>query len=126
MDRFEIWDADLPETAGSPRPRHRPVLIVSDPHSSVTSPLITVVPLTTEPALHHVQSHVRLLNSPYRALCERLTTIASDQLIRRIGSVEDAYDRFALNRALANYLGLASAQAIYIQEDNLYEYFGYL
>ena len=122
MNRFEIWVTDLPAKASSSL--HQPVLIVSFPEEETASPLVTVIPLTTEQAPQHIPSHVPLLNSPYCALCEQPATIDKKQLIRRIGSVEDAFDRFALNRALANHLGLTPMHAIYIQEGNIYEHSG--
>ena len=48
------------------------------------------------------------------------------RLVRRIGYVEDAFDRFAINRALAAQLHLDSAQVIYVQEDHFYLQTSYL
>ena len=127
MKRFEIWSADFPvskESAGEGT--RRPVVIVSNEEIISDLPFLCVVPLTKDLTSRQLPSHVllcsRYLTNPSRALCEQVTTLDKSYLHYRIGYVEDPYDRFALNRALAVYLNLTSIT--YIQEESLYDFFG--
>lgn len=122
MDRFELWTADLPLLKGSGLKKGRcPVVVVSDEETIGDTGFVSVVPLTRdlcqEQRLTHVLLCSRYLDHTSRALCEQVTTVDKARLVRRIGYVEDPYDRFAINRALAAQLHLAPAQMIYVQED---------
>ena len=127
MRRFEIWLADLPTAKDSSMKKgRRPVVIVSTDNIYAELPYISVVPLTRDLTSQKLPSHVllcsRCLDHPSRALCEQVMTLDKSRLRRRIGSVEDPYDRFALNRALAVHLNLTLTT--YIKEESLYDTFG--
>ena len=127
MKHFELWTADLPFLKGSTlKCGRRPVVIVSDDQSIENNSFVSVVPLTKNLESRQLPTHVllcsRYLDHPSRALCEQVTTLDKTRLVRRIGYVEDAFDRFAINRALAAQLHLDSAQVIYVQEDHFYGY----
>ena len=127
MKRFEIWTADLPCLKDSQLKRgRRPVIIVSDNQPTEDSRFVSIVPLTRNLESRQLPTHVllcsRYLDHPSRALCEQVTTLDKARLIRRIGYVEDPFDRFAMNRALSAQFHLAPAQMIYVQEDNTYGY----
>lgn len=129
MKRFEIWLADFPTVkAGSMKKGHRPVVIVSTDDTYADLPFISVVPLTGDLTSLQLPTHVllcsRCLDRPSRALCEQVTTLDKSRLRRRIGFVEDPYDRFALNRALAIHLNLTLTT--YIKEESIYDSFGNL
>ena len=126
MKRFEIWTADMPKFPGSTlKYGHRPVIIVSDDGHHVDVSCVSVVPLTTNLTSPQRPSHVLLcshyLDQPSRVLCEQITTVDKSRLRRRIGYVEDPYDRFALNRALAFQLHLTLTTYIYEKEASIYE-----
>ena len=122
MERYELWTADLlfQKESGLKKGR-RPVVVVSDGEDIGETGFVSVVPLTRELTKEQRLTHVllcsRYLNHPSRALCEQITTVDKNRLVRRIGYVEDPYDRFAIIRALAAQLHLAPAEIIYIQED---------
>ena len=122
MERFELWTADLlfPKESGLKKGR-RPVVVVSDGKTIGETGFVSVVPLTKDLCQKQLPTHVllcnRYLDHPSRALCEQITTVDKNRLARRIGYVEDPYDRFAINRALAVHLHLAPAEIIYEQED---------
>ena len=127
MKRFEIWTADLPGLKDSQLKRgRRPVVIVSGEQSTEDSRFVTIVPLTRNLESRQLPTHVLLcsqyLDHPSRALCEQVTTLDKARLVRRIGYVEDPFDRFAMNRALSAQFHLAPAQMIYVQEDHFYGY----
>ena len=128
VKRFEIWTADLPFLKGSTlKCGRRPVVIVSDDQSIEDNSSVSVVPLTKNLEGRQLPTHVllcsRYLNHPSRALCEQVTTLDMTRLVHRIGYVEDPFDRFAINRALAAQFHLAPAQMIYVQEDDNYGYY---
>ena len=124
MKPFELWTAQLPvEKGGSLKCGRRPVVVVSE-ETYGSLPHVSVVPLTRDLSSLQLPTHVllcsRFLDSPSRALCEQVMTLEKSRLIRRIGYVEDAFDRFALRRALAVHLNLTSVQELGIQENSLY------
>lgn len=124
MKHFELWVAELPDVKDSVlKSGRRPVVIVSD--SDRESAFVSAVPLTKDRSSFQLPTHVllcsRYLDHPSRALCEQVLTLDKSRLIRRIGYVEDPFDRFALNRALALHLNLPFTQGIYFTEDTLYE-----
>lgn len=116
MNRFEIWLACMADGLC-------PVVILSSGDSCSGSSCVTVIPLTTDLTSRQLPSHVLLasqgLCQHHRALCEKVTTLNCRNLSRRIGCVDDPYDRFALNRAVAVYLHLTITP--YIKEESIYE-----
>ena len=127
MRNFEIWTADLPALKNSQLKRgRRPVVIVSNDQSIEDSGFVSIVPLTKNLEGCQLPTHVllcsRYMDHPSRVLCEQVTTLDKACLVRRIGYVEDPFDRFAINRALSTQLHLAQTQMIYVQEDNTYGY----
>lgn len=126
MKRFELWTADMPKLPGSSlKSRRRPVIIISNDDCYVNLPFVSVVPLKKDLTTTQLPSHVllcsRYLDHPSRALCEQVTTVDKSCLRRRIGYVEEAYDRFAINRALSVSLNLTLTTYIYTKEESLYE-----
>ena len=107
---FELWIASLPTRKGSTlKSGRRPVLIVSA-ETYEALPYVSIIPLTRDLTTQQLPSHVLLcspfLDAPSRALCEQVTTLDRDCLLRRIGRIEDVFDRFSLRRALAAHLSL--------------------
>jgi len=127
MKRFEIWLANLPALKGSAlKTGRRPVIIVSADDTNTEFPFVSVIPLTGNRTSPQLPSHVllcsRYLDHPSRILCEQVMALDKSRLHRRIGFVEDPYDRFAINRALAVQLNLTLTP--YIKEESLYAEFG--
>ena len=111
--RHEIWLADIPANGGDHVQRGpRPVLIVSNNLANTSSPVVTVVPLTTQLNKHHLPTHVYLrdqgLNRNSLALCEQIISLDKANLIRRLGYVHKSFDQYAIHHALAIQLGIAS------------------
>lgn len=78
-----------------------------------TAPIVSVVPLTSKVRKRRLPTHVSRCAAglPVRslALCEQLTVIDKRQLTTRVGTVNDPFDRAAINRAMAVQLGMAAA-----------------
>ena len=124
MKPFEIWTASLPVRRDKRmKCGCRPVVVVSE-ESYGELPYVSIVPLTSELTTQQLPSHVllcsRYLDAPSRALCEQVTTLEKRALHRRIGYVEEAFDRFALRRALATHLNLIGAAGMSISDDAIY------
>lgn len=124
MEPFEIWTASLPVRRDKRmKCGCRPVVIVSE-ESYEELPYVSIVPLTSELTAQQLPSHVllcsRYLDAPSRALCEQVTTLEKSALHRRIGYVEEAFDRFALRRALAVHLNLTGVAGTAFSDDSIY------
>lgn len=90
--RYEIWQASLPIDKGSHvQGGSRPVVVVSNNMANAHSPVITVVPLTSNTRKNHLPTHVLLVESGLPvislALCEQILTIDKSRLTRRIGLI---------------------------------------
>ena len=123
MKRFELWLAYLPTMKKSDsKDECRPVIIISDDDPCESTSNVTIVPVTRNLTSPQRSTHVLLnrccLDRPGRALCEQVMLLNRSRLVCRIGCVEDSFERFSINHALAAHLGLT--QAIYIQEDTIY------
>lgn len=115
---FDIWVARLPELKNSHvQYGNRPVVIVSNNHSNTNNLVVTVVPLTSQRKKTSMQSHVYLsshsagqkqLVCDSIALCEQVQTVDKRQLTRYIGNVSGAFERMAIQHALAVHLNMAA------------------
>ncbi len=112
MKRFEIWMAELPAEAGSHVQQGvRPVVVVSNDAANRYSPVVTVVPLTSQrkkPLPTHVVIRDHGLKKISTALCEQVTSVDRARLTRPIGFVYNALERTALCHALSVQLGMAA------------------
>lgn len=111
---FDVWLADLPETGGS-SVQHgtRPVVVVSNDMANRYSPAISVVPLTSNLYKKALPTHVFLrvpgLEKASLALCEQVTTVDKNCLIRRLATVDQLFQKMAIRHGLAVQLGLVAA-----------------
>jgi mRNA interferase MazF len=108
MNRGEVWTAAGGRGyAGKPRP----VVIVQDDRFDATAS-ITVCGFTTDPTdaplfrLPIDPGTENGLDAPSRVMADKITTVARDQLGRRVGRLADI-DMLRLNRAIVVFLGLA-------------------
>ena len=88
----------------------RPVVIVSNDAANAASPVITVVPLTSNRKKTSQPTHVCLrgygLSVTSIVQCEQIMALDKRYLVRRIGEVGHWYDRLAIQHALAVQLGI--------------------
>ena len=116
MKRFEIWEAALPDAAGShvQHGRRHPCVIVSNDAANTHSPLVTIVPLCSHMRKKrlptHVPVHAPALTKESFAVCEQIITLDKSNLIAAIDCVRDGSERAQLERALAIQLGIAETQ----------------
>ena len=113
IKQHEIWLGNIPASDGD-HVQHgfRPLLVVSNDTANTHSPVVTVVPLTSQMNKHRLPTHVLLreqgLYKNSIALCEQIITLGKSHLVRRIGFVYKSFDRIAIRHALAVQLGMAA------------------
>ena len=116
MKRFEIWEANLPDVAGShvQHGRRHLCVIVSNDAANAHSPVVTIVPLSSKLRKKrlptHVPVHAPALTQESFAVCEQIITLDKANLISTIGCVQDSSERIQLERALEVQLGIAAVQ----------------
>lgn len=107
---MEIWLADLPATPGHVQHGRRPVVIVSNDANNANSPIVTIVPLTSNRKKLTQPTHVCLrgcgLSATSIALCEQVMALDKTCLLRRVGEVSRWFERLAIQHALAVQLGI--------------------
>lgn len=113
MKQFEIWIAKLPNIPNScVQHGERPVIIVSNDQANEHSPVVTVVPLTSKLGKNALPTHVflrnRMLDRPSLVLCEQIISVDKPCLRRRIGWVDNPFDRLAIRHALLVQLNMAA------------------
>jgi len=113
VKRYDLWMADIPEgSKGHVQYGFRPVLVVSNDMANKYSPVITVVPLTSQLTKRQLPTHVLLqdngLEKSSLALCEQILTLDKSCLKRRVGFIYKEFDRLAICHALAVQLGMAA------------------
>jgi mRNA interferase MazF len=121
--RGDIWFADLGRHPGtSVQSGCRPVLIVSNDEGNVHSDTINVVPMTSQIKKLNLPCHVRITpdmvsdaHQPFwvsMTLAEQITTISRYALRTYVGRVEDKKAIIAIDRSIAEQLGLYSMQRV--------------
>ena len=112
--RYDIWLADIPQTGENSHTQRgiRPVVVVSNDMANRFSPVISIVPMTANLNKTALPTHVYLrtsgLDRASLALCEQVTTLDKQHLIRRLGAVDKAFQRLAIQHGLAVQLGLSA------------------
>lgn len=112
--RFDIYMADLFDLGGSVQNGVRPVLIVQNNIGNYYSPTTIVVPITSSEK-SSMPTHVDIdtdcgLWKQSTVLCEQITTIPSDALLERLGSVRNQEDIDKINLALKISLGIREVE----------------
>lgn len=110
VHRMELWWAALPTVPGHVQRGTRPVVIVSNDLGNASSPVVSVVPCTTQRHKPALPTHVYLrgygLSGGSIAMCEQVMPLDKSCLLRHIGTVYGWYDRLAIQHALATQLGI--------------------
>lgn len=111
IKKFDIWLADLPTVPESHvQSGVRPVVIVSNDTANQCSPLISIIPLTSNLARPDIPTHTvirsRFLAHVSMALCEQMMTIDKSRLKERMGAVEHQHERMAIRHCMQVQLDL--------------------
>lgn len=109
---MELWTAEIPIVPGHVQHGRRPVLIVSNDAANTHSPVVTVVPLTSQLKKTHLPTHVLLqgcgLSRSSIACCEQVITLDKSCLNSRMGEITDWFNRLAIRHALAVQFNLTA------------------
>ncbi|MBR0407266.1 MAG: type II toxin-antitoxin system PemK/MazF family toxin [Clostridia bacterium] len=113
MHQFEIWLANLPYHPDS----HvlyglHPVIVVSNEGTNANSPVITIVPLTSNTNKRISPTHVLITGQGLRqssiALCEQPMSLDRSYFMRPVGYIENDFDRFAIMHGIAMQFGFTA------------------
>ena len=93
---LEIWMADLGDKNGSIQCGRRPVLIISNDKNNRYSTTVNIIPMTTKMNKRNLPCHVEIfdyekfgLNAPSTIMVEQLTVIDKQDLLFRVGKIND-------------------------------------
>ena len=110
IKRFDVFVAKLQAQDGTHvEAKARPVVVVSNDKANTYSPVISVVPLTSQNKKNiptHVPFHTEGLAKQSTALCEQILTVDRANLGKRIGYVADYLVQDRIDRALRIQLNL--------------------
>ena len=111
--RYDIWMADLPEINESHvQSGIRPVVVVSNDLSNIHSPIVNIIPLTSNLSRVDIPTHIVLHNKFLQkvslALCDQIMTLDKSRLMNKLGAVEGAHQRLTIQHCIQVQLGLVS------------------
>lgn len=111
--KYDIWYATIPAIPGSHvQCGKRPVVVVSNDAANRHSPVISIIPLTTNLGRADLPTHTvirsRFLKGPSMALCEQIMTIDKERLEKCVGTVERLHERLAIDHCVQVQLDLTA------------------
>lgn len=109
--RGDIYIARLDKDAeGSLQSGNRPVLVVSNDMANEHSPVITVIPITSQMGKKKLPTHVHIkdcgLPKPSIILGEQILSINQSRLCHKMGSIKKTVYEKRVERAMAIQLSL--------------------
>ena len=113
LHQFEIWLANLPYHPDS----HvlyglHPVIIVSNEAVNAHSPVITIVPLTSNTNKRVSPTHVLITGQGLRqssiAICEQPMSLDCRYFVRPVGYIKNEFDRYAIMHGVAMQFGFTA------------------
>lgn len=104
---LEIWMCSLGNNGGSVQCGNRPVLIVSNDTNNRHSTTVNVMPMTTKMNKRNLPCHVVLenfkkygLTAPSTIMVEQITTIQKENLMYRMGAIDDKETMMEILKAM--------------------------
>lgn len=109
IKRGDIWYIESGYSTGSEQRPGRPAIIVSNDANNKHSSTVEMVYLTTAPK-HDLPTHVTIRSTSRvsTAICEQITTVATERIGSYCGTVTDA-EMSSIETAMLISLGLAPA-----------------
>lgn len=110
--RGSIWYVESGYSTGSEQRPGRPAIIVSNDANNKHSSTVEMVYLTTAPK-HDLPTHVTIRSTSRvsTAICEQITTVATERIGSYCGTVTDA-EMSSIETAMLISLGLAPAAGV--------------
>lgn len=107
--KYDIWLADLPAVPESHvQSGVRPIIVVSNDIANAHSPIISIVPLTTNLSRIDMPTHTVLHSRFLRCPSEQIMTIDTSWLLNRMGALECVHERLAVRHCVQIQLDLAA------------------
>ena len=115
MKKFDIYLSEIISPPGSHIQKgYRPFVVISNDVANAFSPLVTVVPLTSNVRRKRLPTQIQIktkgLDRESLALCDQLITVDKDRLGKFLGRINNEEDRTAINRAVSVQLGIIPAE----------------
>lgn len=114
VHQFDVWFADL-TNKGEGSHLHkgrRPVVVISNEAANKHSPIISVVPLTSQVKKAKLPTHVLLDGigkcGESLAMCEQVRSIDKSDLVNQVGQVTDKTERQNLIHSICVQFGIVN------------------
>lgn len=111
LKRGDVYLVDLGVCDGSVQSGKRPALIVQNDVGNSVSPTTTICPITSKKK-KQMPTHVSIdpedcdIRQSSIILCEQITTVSREKLVRKIGEVYNSEIMKEVNRKIKLQLGL--------------------
>lgn len=109
---LDIVLADLPKGRGHVQSGIRPVLVLSNSAANKNSPVITIVPLTSQIKRMDLKTHVVIhadgLSKTSIALIEQIMVIDKSCVIKKMGAFRNMQDCAKIKEAIVSHMMLAA------------------
>ena len=112
--RLELWLVDLPKPSDDTHVQYgvRPAIVISNDAANENSPVVSVIPLTSNRKKGQLPTHVFISNPGLTcssiALCEQIHTLDKSRRLKKLGQITNPFTIRAVEYGLAVQLGLVS------------------
>ena len=112
--RLELWLVDLPKPSDDTHVQYgvRPAIVISNDAANENSPVVSVIPLTSNRKKGQLPTHVFISNPGLTcssiALCEQIHSLDKGRMIKKLGQITNPFTIKAVEYGLAVQLGLVS------------------
>ena len=112
--RLELWLVDLPKPSDDTHVQYgvRPAIVISNDAANENSPVVSVIPLTSNRKKGQLPTHVFISNPGLScssiALCEQIHSLDKGRMLKKLGQITNPFTIKAVEYGLAVQLGLVS------------------
>ena len=112
--RLELWLVDLPKADDNTHVQYgmRPAIVISNDAANENSPVVSVIPLTSNRKKGQLPTHVFISNPGLScssiALCEQIQSLDKGRMLKKLGQITNPFTIRAVEYGLAVQLGLVS------------------
>ena len=112
--RLELWLVDLPKPDDNTHIQYgmRPAIVISNNKANENSPVVSVIPLTSNRKKGQLPTHVFISNAGLScssiALCEQIQSLDKGRMLKKLGQITNPFTIRAVEYGLAVQLGLVS------------------
>lgn len=112
--RLELWLVDLPKPDDNTHVQYgvRPAIVISNDAANENSPVVSVIPLTSNRKKGQLPTHVFISNPGLScssiAICEQIQSLDKGRMLKKLGQITNPFTIRAVEYGLAVQLGLVS------------------